>query len=79
MLSAFEYGLFGETDTGPKLDLIDTTAKAEALLLLLDKTVGSSEGSIVPHDLNVALEKIRIVAPALSMRRAFKRLSALSR
>ena len=77
--SLLDYGLFGEQDGKPKLSIIDDHEKAEALLRLLDLTVGSVDGSIVPYDLADALAQIRLIHPGLGGSRAFRRLAAAAR
>jgi len=77
--SMLDYGLYGEHDGGKKLALIDDEAKAKALLSLLDLTVGTSVGAVIPHDLTDALDQIREVAPALADAPAFRRLSTSAR
>lgn len=77
--SLIEFGLFGEERGRPKLSLINTVAKAEALLQLFNLAIGESEGAVVPHDLSDALETISEVAPQLSESRIYRRLSAAAR
>lgn len=77
--SLVDYGLYGEFEGIPRLQMINDRKKAEALLRLLDKTIGSVEGSIVPHELDVALARIREVAPELSGSSSHLRLAALGR
>lgn len=77
--SMVDYGLYGEDDGEKKLSLIDDEAKARALLRLLDLTVGTSEGAVIPRDLTDALDQIRAVAPALADTPAFRRLSTSAR
>lgn len=77
--SMLEYGLYGEQDEIPELSIIDNQEKADALLRLLDLTVGTAEGSVVPDDLGNALDQIREVAPSLEKEKAFRRLSTAAR
>lgn len=63
--SMIDYGLYGEEDGKPKLSSIDNQAKAAAFLRLLDLTIGTAEGSVIPHDLPDALDQVRRVAPNL--------------
>jgi hypothetical protein len=77
--SMINYGLYGEDSGTRKLALIDSEAKAKALLHLLDLTVGSVEGAVIPHDLTDALDQIRSVAPSLTEKPAFRRLSTVAR
>ena len=60
-------------------ELIDDHAKAEALLTLLDLTIGTTEGSMIPYDLGDALDQIRCVAPTLAQKREFRRLETATR
>lgn len=78
--SMLDYGLYGKHDGGKKLALvINDEPKAKALLRLLDLTVGTSEGAVIPHDLTDALDQIKEVAPALAETPAFRRLSTSAR
>jgi len=74
-----DYGLWGVEDGQAKLSRIDSQEKAAALLRLLDLTIGTAEGSVIPHDLADALDKIREVAPNLSETPPFRRLAAAAR
>lgn len=75
----YEYGL--EMDEGERSDLakIDNTEKSTALTRLLDLTIGSTEGAVIPQDLSLALERIREVAPKLVDNRVYRRLAACAR
>lgn len=77
--SMLEYGLYGEQDGKPKLSIIDNHEKADALLRLLDLTIGKAEGSVIPHNLSDALDQIRKVAPSLAEDQAFRRLATAAR
>ncbi|PDT29696.1 hypothetical protein CO660_12420 [Rhizobium sp. L9] len=77
--SMVDYGLYGENNGEKKLALIDDEPKGKALLRLLDLTVGTSEGAVVPRDLTDALDQIREVAPVLVDAPAFRRLSTSAR
>lgn len=77
--SMIDYGLYGEKDGNPKLAGIDNGAKAAAFLRLLDLTIGTAEGSVVPHELADALEQIRQKAPKLAESQVFRRLAAAAR
>jgi hypothetical protein len=77
--SMLEYGLYGEDDGEPKLSRIDNPVKADAFLRLLDRTIGTAEGAIIPLDLAGALEQVRLVAPQLAETQRFRRLAALTR
>jgi len=77
--SMIDYGLYGEEDRDPNVSIIDNYEKAEALLRLLDLTIGTSEGAVIPHDLADALEQVRKVASSLAENRKFRRLATLAR
>lgn len=77
--SMIDYGLYGGEGESKKLTIIDDEAKARALLKMLDLTVGTSEGSAVPHDLTDALDQMTAVAPILSRYPEFRRLSTQAR
>jgi len=65
--------------TDEDLSSIDTPAKADALLRLLDRSIGPSEGAAIPMDLSTALERIRTVAPRLAEDARFRRLATAAR
>jgi hypothetical protein len=78
--SLLEYGLYGEDDEGEaKLSSINSPEKARALLTLLDRTIGATEGAVVPYGLADALAQIRAVAPTLEATQEFRRLSTAAR
>jgi hypothetical protein len=77
--SMLEYGLFGENGGKSKLSLVDSPEKAEALLRLLNATIGTAEGAIVPYDLPDALSQIRTVAPKLAHAPTYVRLATVAR
>lgn len=77
--SIINYGLHGDEGGAKKLAVIDDEPKAQALLKLLDLTVGTSEGAGVPYDLTDALDQIRSMAPALAESPVFRRLSTAAR
>ena len=74
-----DYGLYGEDDDLPKLAMIDTPTKAQALINLMDLTIGQSEGAIIPYDLTKALDQISSVAPQLANAPAYRRLETSTR
>ena len=77
--SRHDYGLYGEEDGEERLEIIvDSQAKAEALLRLLDLTVGGGEGVSTPLGLDELLARIRDVAPTLVERPEFVRLTTLA-
>lgn len=77
--SVLDYGLYGEEDDKPKLSKIDNHEKAAAFLRLLDLTIGTAEGSVIPHDLADALDQVRRVAPNLVENQVFRRLATAAR
>lgn len=78
--SLADYGLFdgGEGDN-KKLLLVNAPSGAEALAKLLDLTIGTAEGAIIPYDLPDALDRIRSVSPKLEGSKSFRRLATLAR
>jgi len=77
--SILEYGLYGEKDDKPKLSTIDNHEKAAAFLRLLDSTIGTSEGAVVPYDLAEALDQVRKIVPNLAENQVFRRLATAAR
>jgi hypothetical protein len=77
--SMVDYGLYGEDNGRLKLSSIDNHAKAAALLRLLDLTIGTTEGSVIPYDLADALDQVRRVAPHLAKNQIFRRLATAAR
>jgi hypothetical protein len=77
--SMLEYGLYGEENGKRKLSSIDNREKATAFLRLLDPTVGTAEGSVIPYDLADALDQVRRVAPNLAEGQVFRRLATAAR
>ena len=74
-----EYGLYGDDDGTPKLSMIDDEAKAEALLRLLDRTIGTAENAVIPYGLGDALAQVRKVAPNLVRTPKYRRLETAAR
>ena len=83
-----DYGLYGDDaikilkmneDETPKLAMIDDKAKAEALLLLLERTIGTAENAVVPDDLGDALEQVKKVAPNIAKSPKYRRLETAAR
>ena len=75
--SMHDYGLYGEE--APNFSPINNHEKAASFLRLLDLTIGTSEGSVIPYDLADALDHVRKVAPNLSESQAFRRLATAAR
>jgi hypothetical protein len=76
--SMADFGLH-DFDETRRLQMIDDPAKAAALLELLDLSIGTSEGSVVPHNLGAVLQHVRTVAPQLAEGAEFRRLAAAAR
>ena len=77
--SVSDYGFYGDNEAGANLSRINTPERAEAMLRLLDRRIGTTENAVVPEDLGSALEQIRNVAPKLAELQSFRRLEVLSR
>lgn len=77
--SMVDYGLYGDEGEVKRLTIINNEANAQALLKLLDLTIGTSEGAVVPHDLTDALDQIQSVEPALAETPIYKRLATAAR
>ena len=77
--SMSDYALYGSENGAPKLEIIDDGDKANALLRLLDQTVGTAENAVIPYDLGDALDQIRKVAPHLAQAPAYRRLETAAR
>ncbi len=77
--SRHDYGLYGEEDDEPVLKVVvNTEEKAEALLRLLELTVGSGDDATTPWDLDELLVRIREVAPELVERPEFAQLTTMA-
>lgn len=78
--SMLDYGLYsGDSDRTPKLSMIDDEAKAEALLRLLNLTIGTAENAVIPYGLGDALAQVRGVAPNLARTPEYRRLETAAR
>lgn len=77
--SMHAYGFYGKEDSIPKLANIDNPEKATAFLRILDLTIGTATGSVIPNDLADALDQIRRVAPKLAEKQVFRRLATAAR
>lgn len=77
--SLLDYGLYSVAGEVRKLSMIDSEEKASALLRLLDLTIGSSEGAVVPYDLTEALDQIRSISAELEKDPVYRRLSTAAR
>lgn len=77
--SMVDFGLYGDEWGIKKLSIIDDELKASALLHLLDLTVGTSEGAVVPSDLTDALDQIRSASPRLADAATYRRLATAAR
>ena len=61
------------------IDDIDDEDKANALLRLLDRTVGTAENAVIPYDLGDALAQVRKVAPHFAQVPTYRRLETAAR
>lgn len=77
--SMSDFGLGDDVDDVPRLASINTLEMAAALLHLLDLSIGTVDGSVVPSDLAEALDQIRTVAARLVQNSAFRRLETMAR
>jgi hypothetical protein len=77
--SMYDFGLGGEVDEVPRLASINTPEMAAALLRLLDSSIGTAEGAVVPMDLTEALDQIRSAGGRLMQDPAFRRLETVAR
>ena len=77
--SLLDYELHGNDNGTPKLAIIDDESKADALLRLLDRTVGTTENAVIPHDLGDALAQVRKVAPHCAQTPVYRRLETAAR
>ena len=77
--SMMDFGFYGEADEEPSLSRINTAAKAAAFLRLLDLTIGSGQGAVVPSDLGTALAQIERVGPRIAESQPYRRLAAIAR
>lgn len=77
--SMSDFGLAGDIDGVCRLASIDTPEMAAAFLRMLDLSIGTAEGSVVPMDLAEALDQIRSAAANLVQDPAFRRLATIAR
>ncbi|VVN44071.1 hypothetical protein [Pseudomonas fluorescens] len=77
--SLLDYGLYGEAGKVRKLAIIDSEEKANALLRLLDLTIGNYEGAVIPYDLTEALDQIRSISAEFEKNPVYRRLSTAAR
>jgi hypothetical protein len=74
-----DFGFHSADGGQSRFSQINNETKAEALLHLLDCTIGAAEHAVVPYDLGSALDQIQEVAFRLARTREFRRLAALTR
>ena len=75
--SMFDYGFVKDSQM-VNLEIVDDVEKANALLRLLDRTIGTAEEAIIPHDLGDALEQVRNVATKLARTTEYRRLETVA-
>ncbi len=61
------------------LEIVNDEVRARALLQLLDKSIGSSENSVIPFDLSDALDQVIFVSEKFGFVREYRRLITLAR
>ena len=76
--SLYELG-FRDKNWDTNFSLINGAKKAEALLKLLDRIVGTADSAVIPSDLSDALEVIKKVSPNLIESVAYRRLITAGR
>lgn len=76
--SVSDYGFYGD-DGEANLSMINTPERAESMLRLLDRKIGTEQDAWVPDDIGMALEQIRVVSPQLVELPSFRRLETLAR
>jgi len=78
--SLFDYGFYEKGSAGVELESVVKSAQdARALLKLLDLTIGHEPDSVVPHDLEIALNRIGQLDKNSDSYPTYKRLAAISR
>jgi hypothetical protein len=77
--SLWEYGILDRSENGNTIGGIHTPRDAVALLAILDKTVGSEEGAVIPNGLDRALRHISERNSRLENDVRYQRLLTLSR
>lgn len=73
------YGFYKSANHEQELSMIDNKEKAKALLTLLNLTIGTNEGAVIPHDLSIALDQIQKIAPDIAKKPEFRRLETSAR
>lgn len=74
-----DFGFTYDVEGALNISRINNRKKADALLLLLDLSIGTSENSVVPYDLSIALNQIKKAAPSLAKTQKFRRLATAAR
>lgn len=77
--SMLDYGLYGVSDDKPKIALINTVSKANALLKLLGLTIATSEVAVIPHELPQVLQHLKNISPEIANNFIFRRLATQAR
>jgi hypothetical protein len=78
--SLHDYGFYEDESVGYTLkNIIVNQEQAEALLKLLNLTIGTDEGSIIPYDLTEALDQIQSISSSINKHPLFRHLSTLAR
>ncbi len=77
--SLWDYGLGDVDESESQFEIVDSPAKAAALLSILDKTVGGEDGAIIPDRIEDVLLHLASIAPKLEKDARFQRLVTLNR
>lgn len=77
--SLIDFGLDVGPENSTELVKIDNRDKAEAFLLLLDRSIGRTQNAVTPLRLDRALEHIRVLSGAVTRTPQYRRLAALAR
>ena len=77
--SLHDYGFYDRGDLTPAFPVGHPSKDAAALIRLLDATIASTEGAVIPVDLVQALDHVEATAPELVPAPAFRRLATLAR
>lgn len=77
--SMLDYGLYGDSHGKPKIAFINSVARANALLKLLDLTIGTSETAVIPHELPKVLDHLKSISPKIAENYIFRRLATTAR
>lgn len=77
--SLHDYGFYERGEVIPAFPFGKSQKDAAALIRLLDATIASTEGAVIPMDLVQALDHVQAAAPEVASTPAFRRLATLAR